>query len=289
MILVNEQKVGLSRFPNGETLIDTTFLNELRYSREKCRINFKWCCNGDILILAFILKHLKELGIRKDLVIQYMPYSRMDRYENGNCFTLKHTVEIIKESLITGDSVFILEPHSDATLDLFFPYGYRVNIITPLMQKICRENKVDMICYPDAGAKARFQDDKVNLPVVFFNKIRDFDTGKITSLELEGESHHIAKKNVLILDDLCSRGGTFLHTANKLKEYGARDILLGVCHMETTIGNGVLLEETSPINHIYCFDTLFSGYDAERFSETTEKLTVYDTNHFLLEGEIKNV
>ena len=76
---------------------------------------------------------------------------------------------------------------------------------------------------------------------------------------------------------------------NKLKEYGARDILLGVCHMETTIANGVLLEETSPINHIYCFDTLFSSYDAEKFSETTEKLTVYDTNHFLLEGEIKNV
>lgn len=38
----------------------------------------------------------------------------------------------------------------------------------------------------------------------------------------------VKERNVLIVDDICSRGGTFYHAANALKEAGAKNIYLYV-------------------------------------------------------------
>lgn len=284
MIKVNGQEIKLTKFPNGETLVDTSYLNTL-VNEEKVRIDFKYFEDADILHLYFVLKHLDKnctFITKKKIYIYYMPYSRMDRSENGCCFTLQHIIALLHNCTYVLDEFYIIEPHSNKTTDLLRD-AKRINVITPLMQKILKEHpEIDMICYPDKGAKARFQDDSVTLPVVYCNKVRDFDTGEIKGLELDGETD-VKGKNILILDDLCSKGGTFYHTANKLKENGANDIYLGVCHMEYTVEQGELLKPDSPIEHIYCMDTMLD------YSLDYGKITIYDIEKFLNENILEEV
>lgn len=288
MIKLDGQEIKFSKFPNGETLVDTEVLNR---AESGCRIDFKWGEDEDILHLYFVLSHLNEQHkLNRNIYIYYMPYSRMDRSENGSCFTLAWTCNLINHVTFFGDSVYIVEPHSDKTLDLLH-FSKRINVITPLMQKICSIENVDVICYPDKGAKVRFCDDKVVLPVVYCEKVRDFDTGEIKGLELKSDID-LKGKNVLILDDLCSKGGTFYYTAKKLKENGVKDVFLGVCHMENTVMQGELLEELdmpfkSLIQHIYCFNTMLNKFREDYIKSTFGNITIYDIERFLKEGEVK--
>ena len=289
MIKVNGEVVEFNKFPNGETLVDTELLNNVD---DSCRIDFKWENNEDILHLYFVLCHLtNQLFIeKKQIYIYYMPYSRMDRQQNGSCFTLKHVIDLFNQVCCChNDRLYIVEPHSDKTTELL-KCSQRINAITPLMQKICSLENIDVICYPDKGAKARFCDDKVDLPVVYCEKVRDFDTGEIKGLELKSDID-LNGKNVLILDDLCSKGGTFYYTAKKLKENGVKDVFLGVCHMEKTVVGGKLLQynnEEPLIKHIYCFNTMIDGYNdlIKNTIAEPKNITVYDIEKFLKESEV---
>jgi ribose-phosphate pyrophosphokinase len=67
----------------------------------------------------------------------------------------------------------------------------------------------------------------------------------------------IAGRNVLIVDDICSKGGTFYHSAKRLKEAGAANIYLYITHCEQTIFEGELLKDDSLIKHIFTTNTIF--------------------------------
>lgn len=297
MIKVDKVTLDFGEFPNFETLVKTEFLNRIETDdKGYVKVEFKWYDDKSLIRLYFVLKHLRQMYPKIKLFIYYMPYSRMDRSQNGSCFTLKYTTEMLNTALCAEDKVYILEPHSDVTLQLL-KNSERINVITPLMKNILKLNpEIDMICYPDKGAKARFQDDNVELPVVFCNKVRDFDTGEITGLELDGDTN-VSDKNILILDDLCSKGGTFYHTANKLKQNGAKDVYLGVCHMESTVKYGDIYAEyknwdeakVSPIKHIYCLDTMVNSIEAYWLQNHSNNLTMYDTEVFLSNNKFKEV
>lgn len=279
MIKINNKEIEINLFPNNELLLKTDYLNTLK---EPFNINFSFYNNQDVLELLFVLAHLDDIHqTNYDLYIHYMPYSRMDRNENGNCFSLKHICSLLNKFVVNACNVYIVEPHSDVTINLL--NAKRVNVITPLMKHILsKHHDIDMICYPDNGAKQRFQDDEVELPVVFCNKVRDFDTGNIIGLGLDGDIN-VKDKNILILDDLCSKGGTFYHTANKLKENGAKNIYLGLCHIEYTIEKGELLKENSPIKHIYGLNTMLNKFSFN------DKITIYDIEQFLNTNKFKEV
>ena len=279
MIKINNKKIEIDLFPNNELLLKTDYLNTLE---EPFNINFSFYNNQDILELLFVLAHLDDIHqTNYDLYIHYMPYSRMDRNENGNCFSLKHICDLLNRFVVNACNVYIVEPHSDVTLNLL--NAKRVNVISPLMNKILELNQdIDVICYPDKGAKTRFCDNTINLPVIYCEKIRDFNTGEIKGLEIQGNID-LKDKNILILDDLCSKGGTFYHTANKLKENGAKNIYLGLCHIEYTIEKGELLKENSPIKHIYGLNTMLNKFNFN------DKITIYDIEQFLNTNKFEEV
>ena len=63
--------------------------------------------------------------------------------------------------------------------------------------------------------------------------------------------------DVLIVDDICSKGGTFYHSAKKLKELGADNIYLYITHCENSILEGELIN-SGLIKEIYTTDTIFT-------------------------------
>ena len=94
--------------------------------------------------------------------------------------------------------------------------------------------------YPDEGAGKRYSG-MIPLPYAFGIKKRDWATGQIKGLDVAGDTENISGKNILIVDDICSKGGTFYFSAKKLKELGAKNIYLHITHCENTIFEGELL------------------------------------------------
>jgi ribose-phosphate pyrophosphokinase len=97
--------------------------------------------------------------------------------------------------------------------------------------------------------------DKSPLPYAFGMKKRDWTTGKILGLDIIN-AENVKDKNVLIVDDICSRGGTFYHSAKALIEAGAKSVSLYVTHLEDTVTIGDL-PESGLIKHIYTTESIF--------------------------------
>ena len=96
----------------------------------------------------------------------------------------------------------------------------------------------------------------------------------------------------MIIDDLCSKGGTFYHTANKLKEAGAAEIYLTVTHMESNVKYGKILiddqghNSDSPISHIFCTNSMLDERD---LVISGRNITVYDLPSLIFNKKLKEV
>ena len=72
------------------------------------------------------------------------------------------------------------------------------------------------------------------------------------------EPEKVNGKDVLIVDDICSRGGTFTRTAKALKAAGAKSICLYVTHCENTIEKGDILTD-GLIDTVYTTKSIYRG------------------------------
>jgi ribose-phosphate pyrophosphokinase len=185
----------------------------------------------------------------------YIPNARMDRVKsNEEVFTLKYFADFING--IGFKNVLVYDPHSSVSMALF-------NNVYDLFKFKPSDNKIDVlsfgakIFYPDEGAVKRYSE-IIKRDYIYGMKKRDWETGNITGYEIVGDV--VQGETILIIDDICSRGGTFLHASKKLKEKGAGDIYLYVSHCENTVLEGQL-KESGLIKGIYTTNSIFTKKD----------------------------
>ncbi|QAA31989.1 ribose-phosphate diphosphokinase [Clostridium manihotivorum] len=257
MIYLNNKKVQIKKFPNGESLINNEGLVINSYDNE---IKLKFESDEDITQLIFLKNHLDELNKKSNLIIPYMPYSRMDRTEGVTVFTLKYLCKLINS--LNFDKVTIYEPHSEVSVALLDRVKV-INMSQALTKELLKELNYEenlYLVYPDAGAAKRYEKQIDYKKVLTANKERDFNTGYIKSLKINGEVKEKEFK-AIIVDDLCSRGGTFILTAEALKDLGAKEIYLVVTHCEDTIFEGDILKNDL-ITKVYTTNSILSkGHD----------------------------
>ena len=256
MLKLNGEEVKFGHFPDGTIHLE---VNDPGYAD----ITWLYESDAEMAQLYFLVTHLHTFEIdRMVLLLPYVPNARQDRvhYEN-ECFTLKYFCQFINSLNFT--EVHIFDPHSyvcQALLD-------RVHVIQQKddIQSILRFlPKNTTLFYPDDGAHKKYSD-MLQLPAAFGIKHRNWEDGKITSYQVAGEAKHmIAGHPVLIIDDICSRGGTFYHAAKALKELGATDIFLYVSHCENSIllpnFNGQsLVDIPNLITEVYTSNDIFTG------------------------------
>ena len=194
--------------------------------------------------------------VKCHLVIPYMPYSRMDRTEGVRLFTLKYICKIIND--LKFETVTIYEPHSDVTVALLDRVRV-VNKTKELVEKTIKNFSDEelFLVYPDSGAEKRYSKQINYNKILTASKERDFKTGRIKSLNISGNTEVNKGFTAVIVDDLCSKGGTFILTAEKLREIGAKDIYLVVTHCENTIFDGDILK-SDLIKKVYTTDSILS-------------------------------
>jgi ribose-phosphate pyrophosphokinase len=193
----------------------------------------------------------------------YLPNARQDRVKNPeDVFTLKYFCEVINS--LEFDTVFVTDVHSNVGLALLDrvreikPWDYIEKTIQEIYDNYLPDDDTLMLFYPDEGAMKRYSGE-MGMPFAFGVKRRNWETGAIEGLDLMGSVEDIKGKNILVIDDICSKGGTFYHSAKRLKEAGAANIYLYVTHCENTIYEGELLKEDSLIKHIFTTNSLLTA------------------------------
>ena len=269
MIKVNGKKIEFKTFPNGETLFDASQLKTPFAYQERNYVDFKYETDSDLMNLLFVKRFIDNSIRRNDawkLNITYMPYSRMDRSEGGSAFTLKYVADFI--NALNFYEVEILEPHSEVTPAVINNCTSK-SIVGFLVERILNNHITGKnnfyLCYPDTGAEKRYSKEITNkFAFSYFKgvlvgiKKRDFKTGKILQYKMVGDEN-LNGADVVIVDDLCSRGGTFALASEELKKMGVGKIYLAVGHCENTIIDGDLLKTNSNIEKVYTTDSILNA------------------------------
>ena len=282
MIFIEDKKVDINRFPDGTLLLKEDIV--LNYSNlDEITITWLYDNNEELVSLIFLTKHIRDSGISEiNLKLPYIPNARQDRVKTDeDVFTLKYFADVI--NWLEFKSVEVLDPHSSVSealinnIKVLSPEKYILKAIDSIEEDLesnksdnddLASNKSDdgdfnqsdksqklLLFYPDEGAMKRYSG-MVDRPFCFGIKNRDWQTGKIKDLMVSGDTDLIEGARVLIVDDISSRGGTFYHSALKLKELGAEELYLYVTHAENTILEGNVLKGDL-FKKVYTTDSIF--------------------------------
>ena len=177
----------------------------------------------DLMTLLLLSNALdKYKPINKKLILEYIPYSRQDRVcYKGEAFSLEVFAQLINS--MNFNEVRLTDPHSNVAELLInnaavTPINLILGTVTP-----------DLVVCPDQGAiKRTEQFCYINdLPYIQALKVRDPKTGNILRTEVLGD---VENKTVLIVDDICDGGRTFIELAKVLYEKKAKEVNLQVTH-----------------------------------------------------------
>lgn len=242
MIKIDDEIIKVEHFPDR-----TQRLKFLPNCHKISDISFEWKYESDeeLVTLMLLVKHLRNVGYCGSFILflDYIPNARMDRVHNEEeVFTLKYFSEIIND--LGFDKVVVMDPHShvsEALLD-------RISIITPegyikkVIRKISKEFDNLVLFFPDNGAAKRYAGLFPTYKYVYGNKVRRWEDGVIIGTEIVNPFNvDISGKKILIIDDICSKGTTFVKSAEALEKQNVGEIYLWVTHCENTILEGEVL------------------------------------------------
>jgi ribose-phosphate pyrophosphokinase len=255
-------------FPGGEVHFKLHNPSVL-YVSNGIRIISRITNASDLMLLILVVETIRKDGYtgKLEVVLPYMPYQQADRdFSLGECFSLQTVCKML--NTLDVDRYFIFDPHSDVSPALL----HKTTVIdnsSYIREVLVSLNNYDggdtvqsrlAILSPDAGAYKKIGKLCSKLgwqgELVAANKYRSISTGSIESLELSKQDFE--GKDVLIIDDICIGGRTFIELAKKLREKNVGKIYLAISH-------GVFSNGFRDLNEyfegIFCTDSFFNIED----------------------------
>lgn len=243
----------------------------------ECKIITRLASAVDVLLLLFVTEVLKNnLRIERiELEISYLLTARMDRrMQDGEPTSLRVLAKLINDQEYAQVTVY--DPHSSNTellLDRCISTT-NLNLINLSRQHIENEfekNAKTMLVSPDAGSekKMRALGGVLRRDVLYCSKERDSKTGALSKFVVPELEKGNETRALLVVDDLCDGGGTFIGLSAALREANYQgNLYLVVSH--GIFGKG--LEVLAPQYYSHIFTTNSFKEQEEHKNLTTLKL-----------------
>ncbi len=219
-------------FPGGER---SCIIEAKRIGCDAVNVRFDFDGSDSIIDLLLIANAIrnKRPSATLFLEIPYFPAARQDRImTEGECFGLQVYADIIK--LCGFTHIVTWDAHSDVLAGMF-PAGVYRNISQHVIHHeslwYLTEQPTALVS-PDAGASKKIFKlaKEMSLPVIEATKSRDLATGKITATNVPAIDYN-KYKNLIVVDDICDGGRTFIELAKALRAAGyTGDLILSVTH-----------------------------------------------------------
>jgi ribose-phosphate pyrophosphokinase len=267
-------KYKISKFPDGQqsiTLDKPQITQRMSMILLKSRLNsFK-----DLELIITANQCLREFGIEDvNLYVPYFLGGRSDRkFGEGQTNYLKNVICPIINSQ-KFNKVVVMDPHSDvleACLDNFVKIG-NFELVQFALDSINDKNLT--LISPDAGALKKIFDVAAKFQienVVTASKVRDMKTGDIIRTELPTMNLN-GINHIVIIDDICDGGRTFVELARAIREITNLPIYLVVTHGVFSAGFNELQKH---FTNIFTTNSIVDRYDTDGF---VKQLNVFNNN-----------
>lgn len=212
----------------------------------------------DLLLLTDALKRATMPGSQINLVLPYVPYARQDRVAMpGEPLSAAVFCQLINSAEFA--SVTVSDPHSDVVAALL--KNVRVIPAATYVQQLRSGALASIpeiaVVAPDAGARKRVEivAKAIGAPVVYATKTRNPVNGQLSGAAVESV---VPDMPLLVVDDICDGGGTFVALAKALRVVTDKPLYLYVTHGLFTKGLEPLQEHFEAIFTPFCAEPALS-------------------------------
>jgi len=206
--------------------------------------------NDNLMELLLMVDALRRASARQvTAVIPYFGYARQDR---------KHIGRVPISAKLVANMISAAGAHRVLTLDLhagqiqgFFNIpvdNLRSDYILANHFRDVHSDPNVVIATPDIGGikRARQLAERLNLSLTIVEKRRHWQQNKTEVMNVIGE---VKGKNVLLVDDILSSGGTIVNATEALLQNGAREVWAACTH--AVFSSGALAKlKTSPLKRL---------------------------------------
>jgi len=259
MITINGHKLVPTVFPDKTTQVWK--LPEWLFKHSSYWIDWRWENESEVIQLAqlmHLLTHKNPEGASHTVLYSpYLPYARQDKnVENNETFALRTMAAVI--NTLAFEKVISLDVHNESVADSSIRHFQN---IPPVLyhQYLLKMIDPELIVFPDHGAWGRYPH-LHDRPNVCFQKKRDQSTGQIIGHALMPDQNNERikdAKNILVVDDICDGGATFISVAkaiDEINQYADYQLSLAVTH--GLFSKGLSLLQTAGFNSIWATNSI---------------------------------
>jgi ribose-phosphate pyrophosphokinase len=166
---------------------------------------------------------------RITVVVPYLAYSRSDKKDQPRVpITARLLADLIQTA--GADRYITVDLHAGQIQGFFSIPGDEItafHLLNDYFIKKKLENSVIVTADLGFAKKGRNFAAKLQMPMAFVEKRRTGNDSSSEALTVIGD---VDDKNVIIVDDEISTGGSIQHTIDVVKEHGARDVYVSCTH-----------------------------------------------------------
>lgn len=242
-------KAETQRFPDGEcyTRLSVESLDD------DVAIVQNTYPDGNLIEMLLIEDAVRSLGAKSvTLVIPYFGYARQDRvFKPGE----PESAKVLSRCLALGcDRVITVDLHKEATLE-YFERPYKDIKAAAAIAEFFKDKGIDMVMSPDIGAAGRAKDVGERMGVAYDHLEKTRLSG--TEVRMKPAKSDVNGKNILIVDDMISTGGTIVTATRQLKEAGASSVMVACTH-GVFVNNALERLKASNLDGVMCANTLMT-------------------------------
>ncbi len=204
------------------------------------------------IVELFLLQNaVDEAGAKEiSVVIPYFGYARQDtKFEDGEPISAKAMANLIS---LNADRVITVDPHKEHILDFFSTSAVSCSAV-PELAKYLKEKNIDLVLAPDKGALERVKHASKIIGCDFDYMEKTRIDG--TTIEIKPKKLNAQNKNIAIIDDIISTGGTMAKSIQELKKHGAKNVFVACTH-GLFAGDAVKKLNSAGCNEIISTDTV---------------------------------
>jgi ribose-phosphate pyrophosphokinase len=230
-------KLDLKKFPDGERYIRV--LGDVEGKTVNV-VQSMYQQPDDYLFEYFlIVDNLKDLGASMVRgIIPYFAYARQDgRFNPGEAFSLKTVVNLIQA--VGTDEVFTIDLHLHRieNISKVFKIPSTNLTVVPDLARYVKQNlklRNPAVVGPDEEAeqwaRVAAKELSADYDVLEKHRVSASEDKKFGEVDIKPRELTMKGRDVLIVDDIISTGGTIVKAMDILKKNGANKIYVATCH-----------------------------------------------------------
>ena len=186
--------------------------------------------DSNLMEALMLISYARKYSTQVYAVIPYIGYARQDKeFLPGEIVSMSVVAKMIKS--VGATKIFVVDIHSKMALNHFKIPVQNISAIPELVKYFKRLHLKDplIVCPDIAGVfRAKNFSKLFGTDFIGLRKYRDRYTGGIEIRSVEQK--HVKGRDIILVDDMISTGGSMVEAATFLKKQGCSDIYAACTH-----------------------------------------------------------